>query len=81
MRESLHTLASRRGLGMLALNGLAAFGLLSAVVQLIAAVWDLIAAFGIRGWSYSASSCCRSHGHWRAHTLADGSSAGSDIQR
>jgi len=32
-------LASRRGLGLLALNGLAAFGLLSAVVQLITAIW------------------------------------------
>jgi Domain of unknown function (DUF6430) len=40
MNESLRMLASRRGLGSLALNGLAAFGLLSAVVQLIAAIWD-----------------------------------------
>src|SRR6266511_2038288 len=39
MRDSLHMLASRRGLGLLALNGLAAFGLLSAVVQLITAIW------------------------------------------
>jgi len=50
VKHSLRVLASRRGLRVLSLNALAAFGLLSGVVQLITAVWDFKNGVWYPGW-------------------------------
>ncbi len=50
MRHSLRVLVSRRGLRVLTLNALAAFGLLSGVVQLVTAVWSFKDGLWHPGW-------------------------------
>ena len=54
MKHALRLLVSRRGLSLLTLNTLAAFGLLSGAVQLITAAWDFKDGLWHPGWIVAA---------------------------